>query len=127
MCKALSLSLSLSLIISTSRRILCFCNYLLVLAVYDLFCSFDVKGLLIIIVSNTVNTCGLLWIRQWSFGFHKRRGISWPADWLLTSHEELSSMKLVSYLRVFTYSTCCSIPLRLSHILSNYYSSTWRI
>jgi len=26
---------------------------------------------------------GLLWTRQWTFGFHTRRRISWLCEWLL--------------------------------------------
>jgi len=37
---------------------------------------------------------GSLWTRQWYFGFHKRRGISWPAEWLSASQERLHSMQL---------------------------------
>jgi hypothetical protein len=29
----------------------------------------------------------LLWTRWWTFAFHKRRGISWLAEWLLASQE----------------------------------------
>jgi hypothetical protein len=36
----------------------------------------------------------LLWTRQWTLGFHKRRGISWLAEWLLASQEGLRPMKL---------------------------------
>jgi hypothetical protein len=39
---------------------------------------------------------GLLWMQQWTFGFHKTRGISWLADDLLASQEALCSMELVS-------------------------------
>jgi hypothetical protein len=28
---------------------------------------------------------GLLWTQKWTFRFHKRRGISWLAEWLLAS------------------------------------------
>jgi hypothetical protein len=37
----------------------------------------------------------LLWTQQWTFGFHKRRWISWVAEWLLTFQEGLCSMELV--------------------------------
>jgi hypothetical protein len=37
----------------------------------------------------------LLWVRWWTFGFHKMRGISWLADDLLASQEGLCSMELV--------------------------------
>jgi hypothetical protein len=36
-------------------------------------------------------TSGRLWIRSWTFGLHKRWGISWLAEWLLVSQEELFS------------------------------------
>jgi hypothetical protein len=35
---------------------------------------------------------GLLWMRQWTFGFHKMRGISWLAEDPLASQEGLCSM-----------------------------------
>jgi len=32
----------------------------------------------------SLGTCsGLLWTRWWTIGFHEKRGISWPAEWLL--------------------------------------------
>jgi hypothetical protein len=37
---------------------------------------------------------GLLWLRLWTFGFHKRRVISWLAVRLLASQEGLWSMEL---------------------------------
>jgi hypothetical protein len=37
---------------------------------------------------------GLLWMRQWTSGLHKTRGISWLAEDLLASQEWLWSMKL---------------------------------
>jgi hypothetical protein len=39
---------------------------------------------------------GLLWIRWWTYVFHKMRGISWVAEDLLASQEEICSMELVS-------------------------------
>jgi hypothetical protein len=42
----------------------------------------------------------LLWARQWTFRFHKRRWISWLAAWLLPS-KGLCSMDLV--IRNFTW------------------------
>jgi hypothetical protein len=39
---------------------------------------------------------GLLWVRWWTFGFHKMRGISWLADNLLASQEGLCCVELVS-------------------------------
>jgi hypothetical protein len=38
---------------------------------------------------------GRLWIRYWTSGFHKIRGISWLAEDLLGSQERLCSMELV--------------------------------
>jgi hypothetical protein len=49
----------------------------------------------------------VLWIRQCTFGFHKRRGIYWPAEWR-TGSEGLCSMAYV--IEVFTY----FVQLRLS-------------
>jgi hypothetical protein len=37
-----------------------------------------------------------LWMRQWTVGFHKLRGVSWLADGLLVSQEELCSIQGVS-------------------------------
>ena len=39
---------------------------------------------------------GLLWMQQWTFGFHKMGIISWLAEKLLASQEGLCSMELVS-------------------------------
>ena len=36
-----------------------------------------------------------LWIRKWTFGFHKIHGISWLANDLLASQEGLCSVELV--------------------------------
>jgi hypothetical protein len=41
---------------------------------------------------------GLLWIRWWTFGFHKVWGISWLAENLLASQEWLCFLELVTYL-----------------------------
>jgi hypothetical protein len=38
----------------------------------------------------------LLWTQQWNFGFHKMRGISWLAEQLLASYEEVCSVELVA-------------------------------
>jgi hypothetical protein len=35
---------------------------------------------------------GLLWMRWWTFGFHKIRGISWVVEDVLASQEGLCSM-----------------------------------
>jgi hypothetical protein len=44
-----------------------------------------------------IGTSGrLLWTRQWTFGFHKRRWISWLAEWLLASLEQFRSMELIN-------------------------------
>jgi hypothetical protein len=40
---------------------------------------------------------GLLWMRRWTFVFHKMRGISWVAEDVFTSQEGLCSMQLVSH------------------------------
>jgi hypothetical protein len=37
-----------------------------------------------------------LWRRWWTYGFHKMRGMSWLAEKLVASQEELCSMELVS-------------------------------
>jgi hypothetical protein len=34
-----------------------------------------------------------LWMREWTFGFHKMRGISWLAEDRLASQDRLCSMK----------------------------------
>jgi hypothetical protein len=39
---------------------------------------------------------GLLWTRLWTFGFHKRWGISWLAEWMLASEEGLCLLHEVS-------------------------------
>ena len=39
----------------------------------------------------------LLWIRGWTFGFHKIREISWIAEDVLASQEGLCSMELLIY------------------------------
>jgi len=38
---------------------------------------------------------GLLWPRQWTFGFHTRRGISWPAEEPSASPEGHNPVELV--------------------------------
>jgi len=38
---------------------------------------------------------GLLWMRQWTYGFHKMREISWLAKNLLASQDKLYSVELV--------------------------------
>jgi hypothetical protein len=37
----------------------------------------------------------LLWTQWWTIRFHKKRGLSWLAEWLLASQEGLWSMELV--------------------------------
>jgi hypothetical protein len=51
----------------------------------------------------------LLLTRQWTFRFYKRRGISWPAEWLSASQEGLCCMQFVIYLvkRRAVYGICC--------------------
>jgi len=48
---------------------------------------------------------GLLWTRKWTFGFHKKRAISWLAEWLLASQEGRCFMGWVIYLhsKLVTY------------------------
>jgi hypothetical protein len=41
---------------------------------------------------------GLLWMRYWTFGFHKMRAISWIAEDLLVFKGSLCCKQLVSYL-----------------------------
>jgi len=36
---------------------------------------------------------GILWIRQWTFEFQERRGISWLAEWLLVSRGRIWFME----------------------------------
>jgi len=38
---------------------------------------------------------GLLWTRRWTYELHKRRGISWLAEWVLASQQGLCSIELV--------------------------------
>jgi hypothetical protein len=38
----------------------------------------------------------LLWTRQWTFGFHKMRGISWLAEELLASQKGFIYMQLIT-------------------------------
>jgi len=40
----------------------------------------------------------LLWMRLWTFGFHKTRGLSWLTENVLDSQEGLFSVELVSCL-----------------------------
>jgi hypothetical protein len=42
---------------------------------------------------RTGTSGGLMWTRQWTFGFHKRRGISWVAEWLLASQKVVRTME----------------------------------
>jgi hypothetical protein len=39
---------------------------------------------------------GHLWMRLWTFGFHKMWGISWVAEELVASQEGLCSLELIS-------------------------------
>jgi hypothetical protein len=52
---------------------------------------------------------GLLWMRWWTFGFHKMRGISWVAQDVLASQEGLCSMEWVSQLVSYISSTPIAI------------------
>jgi hypothetical protein len=48
----------------------------------------------------------LLWTRSWTFGFHKRRRISWLAEWLSASQERLCSVELlILYNSVYHFRT----------------------
>jgi len=42
-------------------------------------------------------TGGLLRTQQWTFGFHKRRGISWLSEWLLACQGGHCWMELVCF------------------------------
>ena len=47
---------------------------------------------------------------EWTFGFHKMRGISWPAENRLASQEGLCSVELViSFFRIFDIHMCLAI------------------
>jgi hypothetical protein len=37
-----------------------------------------------------------LWMRWWTFSFHKMRGISWVAEFLLAFQEKVCCMELFS-------------------------------
>jgi hypothetical protein len=49
---------------------------------------------------------GLLWTRQWTFGFHKILGSAWVPTRLETSQEGLSSIELVL---CYSKLCCCRI------------------
>jgi hypothetical protein len=77
---------------------------------------------------------GLLWTRQWTFGFHKRRGISWLAKWLLASQEIPCPMKLVISCQPrntdwnIWWKTCCFVLPRASYfILQNCYGPVSKV
>jgi hypothetical protein len=38
---------------------------------------------------RTATSAELMWSRQWTFGFHIRRWISWPDEWLSASQQGL--------------------------------------
>jgi hypothetical protein len=57
---------------------------------------------------------GLLWIRWWTFWLYKRRGISWPAEWLPVS-QGLCFMELIVVI-------CCF--LLIISFWSNYLNSS---
>jgi hypothetical protein len=40
-----------------------------------------------------ITSTGLLWTRLWTFGFYKKLGISWLAEWLLAPQEGLCSIE----------------------------------
>jgi hypothetical protein len=54
-----------------------------------------------------IGSNGGVWTRQWTFGFHKRWRISWPAERLLVSQEGLCSMKLVHWYFLTPCSNLC--------------------
>jgi hypothetical protein len=59
---------------------------------------------------RTGTSGGTLWTRNWTFGFRKRWGISWLAEWLInfsrwTRHHGVGW--LVSYLAKITFLTKC--------------------
>jgi len=50
-----------------------------------------------VLISLKIGTdCGRLWARWWTVGFHKVRGLSWPAEELLAS-TGLCSVQALSY------------------------------
>jgi hypothetical protein len=48
-------------------------------------------------VKQGLGISGTLWTRSWNFGFHKRRGISWVAEWLSASQEGFFCMELFKF------------------------------
>ena len=63
---------------------------------------------------------GLLWMRQWTFGFHKMRVISWLSEDLLPSQEVLLTMELLFCRRgeLYRYLVHCGIVVPLTLLLS---------
>jgi hypothetical protein len=65
--------------------------------------------------------CGHLWMRLWTFEFHKMRGISWLPEKHLASQEGFCSMELVNILllllslslSLLLFSTYALLPSRL--------------
>ena len=47
---------------------------------------------------RTRTSCGRMWLREWTFGLHKIRGILWLAEDLLVSQEGRGSMEWVIWL-----------------------------
>jgi hypothetical protein len=58
-----------------------------------------------------IGTSGmLLWMRQWTFRFHEKRGISWLAEWLSFSRRSLQLIPV----HIFTF---CLFKIRFNVIL----------
>jgi hypothetical protein len=55
---------------------------------------------------RTETVGGHLWMRQWTFGFHKMRGISWLATNRLASQEAFCSMQSVGNNKVYCTVHC---------------------
>jgi hypothetical protein len=53
------------------------------------------KGMHRIYLAQNRDQVRVLWTRLWTFGFHKRREISWPAERLSASEGELCSTDLM--------------------------------
>jgi hypothetical protein len=81
------------------------------------------------LISLRIGTSGgLLWTRQWTFGFHKILGSSWVAAQLAASQEGLSSMSEwvmldipymlhIPYFNVNCAETCLCIENIAAHLL----------
>jgi hypothetical protein len=77
---------------------------------------------------------GLLWMRQWTFGFHIMRGIAWRAEELLASPEGLCSMESLYCLATERISCGSNLDLvvhtraeRWTHHRWTSTSDTWKI